>query len=194
MAVGRRTRRRVLAAAAVVAGVALAGCSTHPGDAAVVDGRAISTAELATTYEQLLPIYSGAAAQDVLGVMIAEPFATELAAEQGTGVSDQQARDLLRTVAERAVGEEEAARMEFGPGALAIGRYSLAAAALQDAPDPQAAVTEYQERVAAADIVVNPRFGEFTDDLVVAPPTPPSWIVQDDAATAGLDGAPVPTP
>ncbi|SFK21034.1 hypothetical protein SAMN05216467_2526 [Cellulomonas sp. KH9] len=200
MAVGRRTRGRVLVAAAVVTGGLLAGCSTHPGDAAVVDGRAITTAELATTFEELTPIFQGAGPQDVLGVLITEPFATELAAEQGDGVSDQQALDLLRTVAERAVGEQEAARMEFGPGAVAIARYSLAVAALQDAPDPAAAVAEYQARVLDADIVVNPRFGEFTTDLGVAPPTTPPWIVTDDVAVAVDPGSvppagePAPTP
>ncbi|MBO0922212.1 hypothetical protein J1G42_15420 [Cellulomonas sp. zg-ZUI222] len=190
MAVGRRTRGRVLVAAAVVTGGLLAGCSTHPGDAALVDGRAITTAELATAFEEMAPILQGVAPQNVLGILITEPFATELAAEQGAGVSDQQALDLLRTVAERAVGPEEAAGMEFGPGAVAIARYSLALAALQDAPDPAAAVAEYQARVLDADIEVNPRFGEFTIDLGVVPPEQPSWIVP----AGGLEAAPADEP
>ena len=191
----RRTRGRVrLVTTTVVVGGLLAGCTGQPGAAAVVDGRAISTAELATTYEQLGPFFPGAGAQDVLAVLITEPFAAEVAADLGVGVNDQQALDLLRTVADQALGEGEGARVEFGPGAVAVGRYSLVASALQEVPDPQAAVAEYQERVAAADIEVNPRFGELTDDLVVAPPTTPSWIVSQGAEPALPDGAPEPAP
>ncbi|UZN04317.1 hypothetical protein [Cellulomonas sp. S1-8] len=166
-----------LVTAVVVAGGLLAGCSGQPGAAAVVDGRTITTAELATAYDELMPIFNGAGAQDVLGVLITEPFAAEVAAENGVGVNDEQALELLRSVAVQALGEEEGAALEFGPGAMAVGRYSLAASALQDLPDADAAAAEYQERVAAADIEVNPRFGEFTDTFTVAPPTAPSWVV-----------------
>lgn len=186
-----------MVAAVVAAGGLLAGCSGQPGAAAVVDGRTITTAELAETHEQLAPIYNGARAQDVLGVLITEPFAAEVAAEAGVGVNDEQALALLRTVAVQALGEEKGAELEFGPGAIAIGRYSLATSALQDLDDPQAAATDYQERVAAADIEVNPRFGDFTDALVVAPPTTPSWVVPPggrDAAPADATPAPAPTP
>lgn len=195
----RRTRGRVVVAAVVAAGGLLAGCSGQPGAAAVVDGRTITTAELATTHEQLGPIFNGARAQDVLGVLITEPFAVQVAADEGVGVNDEEARELLRMVAVQALGEEDGAALEFGPGAVAVARYSLATAALQDLPSAQAAAAEYQERVSAADIEVNPRYGDFTDDLVVAPPATPSWVVPAggrDAATDGAqDGAtPVPSP
>lgn len=185
----RRTRRGVrLVAAMVTATAVLAGCSGHPGAAAVVDGRTISTSELAAAFEELRPLYNGAGPQDVLGVLITEPFATELAAEVGTGVSDQQARDLLEQVAAQALGEEAAAGREFGPGALAVARYSVAVSELQGVDDPQAAIAEYQSRVLAADIEVNPRFGEFGENIQVAPPVTPTWIVPAggrDAAAAG---------
>ena len=184
-----------MVAVAVVAGGLLAGCAGQPGTAAVVDGRAITTAELATAYEQLEPIFNGAGAQDVLGVLITEPFAAEVASEQGVGVNDEQALELLRSVAVQSLGEEKGRALQFGPGAIAVGRYSLAASALQGLPDAQAAAEEYQGRVAAADIEVNPRFGEFTDDLVVAPPTPPSWIVPDGGRDApASEPAPEPEP
>lgn len=181
VAVRRRTRGRVLVATAVLAGGALlAGCSGHPGAAAVVDGRTISADELATASEQLLPIFRGAATQDLLGVLITEPYATAVAADRGVGVSDEQARELLRTVTAQALGEEAAADAEFGEGALAVARYSLAATALQDLPDAQAAAEDFQERVDAADVEVNPRFGTF-EAGVVAAPTLPSWVVGADA-------------
>ncbi len=181
VAVRRRTRGRVLVATAVLAGGALlAGCSAHPGAAAVVDGRTIGVDELATASEQLSPIFQGAATQDLLGVLITEPYVTAVAADRGVGVSDQQARDLLRTVTEQALGEEAAADAEFGAGALAVARYSLAATALQDLPDAQAAAQEFQERVAEADVEVNPRFGTF-EGGVVAAPTLPAWVVGADA-------------
>ncbi|MCC2322713.1 SurA N-terminal domain-containing protein [Cellulomonas xiejunii] len=192
----RRTRGRGRVVAAVVAaGGLLVGCSGQPGAAAVVDGRTITTAELATAQEELAPIFAGARTQDVLGVMITEPIALEVAADEGVGVNDEQARELLRTVAVQALGEEEGSAREFGPGALAVARYSLAIAALQDLPTAQAAADEYQERVAAADIEVNPRFGEFTDDLLVAPPTTPSWVVPEGGRNAPAEGAtPAPAP
>ena len=182
-----------MVAAAVVAGGLLAGCAGQPGAAAVVDGRTITTAELATAYEQLEPIFNGAGAQDVLGVLITEPFAAEVAAERGVGVNDDEALELLRSVSVQALGEERGNALEFGPAAIAVGRYSLAASALQGLDDAQAAAEDYQERVAAADVQVNPRFGEFTDDLVVAPPPAPSWVVPE----GGRDGSavePEPTP
>ncbi|MBF0688965.1 MAG: hypothetical protein IR158_14515 [Cellulomonas sp.] len=192
----RRTRGRGRVVAAVVAaGGLLAGCSGQPGAAAVVDGRTITTAELAATQEELAPIFAGARAQDVLGVLITEPFALEVAADEGVGVNDEEARELLRTVSVQALGEEEGSAREFGPGSLAVARYSLATAALQDLPGAQAAADRYQERVAAADIEVNPRFGEFTEGLVVAPPTTPSWVVPEGGRGAPVDGAtPAPTP
>lgn len=189
MAVGRQTRGRVLVATVLATGGLLAGCSGQPGAAAVVDGRTITTAELAVAYEELAPLFNGARAQDVLGVLITEPYAVEVAQEAGTGVNDAEALALLRSVAERALGEDAGATAEFGPGALAVGRYSLAASALQEDP---AAVTAYQDRVAAADIEVNPRYGAFTDDLQVAPPATPSWVVpaggRDAAATGDAPG------
>ncbi|GIG38650.1 hypothetical protein [Cellulomonas phragmiteti] len=191
----RRTRGRVrVVAAAVVVGGVLAGCAGQPGAAAVVDGRTITTAELATAYEQLTPIFNGAGPQDVLGVLITEPFAAQVAADEGVGVNDEQAMALLRQVAVQAVGEERGAALEFGPGAIAVARYSLAASALQDLPDAQGAAEAYQERVAAADIEVNPRYGEFTDDLVVAPPAAPSWVVPEGGRAAADDATPEPSP
>lgn len=199
MAVRRtRGRVRVVATVAVVAvGGLLAACSGQPGAAAVVDGRTITTAELATAYEELAPLFNGAGAQDVLGVLITEPFAVQVAADEGVGVNDEQALALLRDVAERALGAEEAAALEFGPGSLAIARYSLATSALQDLPDAQAVIEGYQERVLAADIEVNPRYGEFTENLAVTPPVAPSWVVPEggrDAPTEEATPAPTPTP
>lgn len=193
----RRARGRVRVMTAVaVAGLALAGCSGQPGAAAVVDGRTITTAELATTWEQLSPLFNGARAQDVLGVLITEPYATTLAADEGVGVNDDQALELLRTVAVQVLGEEEAATLEFGPGAIAVGRYSLATSALQDLPDPQAAVEQYRERVTGADIEVNPRYGAFTDQLAVEPPATPTWLVPEGGrqAAAAPDATPLPVP
>ncbi|MBO9569902.1 MAG: hypothetical protein J7503_13930 [Cellulomonas iranensis] len=185
--------------AGTVAAVALlAGCSGQPGAAAVVDGRTISTAELARADEELKPIFQGAGTNDVLGVLINEPFATEVAAERGVGVSDEQALDLLRSVTEQALGAEAAADAEFGEGALAVARYSLAVTGLRDVPDAQDAMLEYQEKISAADVEVNPRFGDYTPETGVTAPVAPSWIVPEggrDAAAVPEDGStPAPTP
>jgi hypothetical protein len=185
-------------AGAVAAVALLAGCTGQPGAAAVVDGRTISTAELATAAEQLKPIFNGGGANDVLGVLINEPFATEVAAERGVGVSDEQALDLLRSVTEQALGAEAAADAEFGEGALAVARYSLAVTGLRDVPDAQDAMLEYQEKITSADIEVNPRFGDYTPETGVTAPVAPSWLLPAGGRGAGAapedGGAPVPDP
>lgn len=188
MTVGR-TRGRVLVAVAAL-GVLLTGCSGQPGAAAVVDGRTITTAEVAQAREELAPIFQQVAASDVLQALILEPFVTQIAAERGVGVNDAEALDLVRSSIGQVVGEKEAASLEFGSGALAIARYSLALTALQDLPDAQEAASDYTERLAAADVEVNPRFGTFTEDLAVTPPETPSWIVPEGGRNAPAEETP----
>lgn len=198
MAVRRTRGRGRLMAGALVAVALLAGCTGQPGAAAIVDGRTISTAELATAAEQLKPIFNGGGANDVLGVLINEPFATQVASEHGIGVNDDEARGLLRTAMTQAVGEAAADDVEFGEGALAVARYSLAISGMRDAPGGDAAFQEYQEKVSAADVEVNPRFGAYAPETGVTAATPPSWVVPEggrDAAAAPAEGStPAPDP
>lgn len=198
---GRRAHARTtaaLAAALTVTG-ALGACSAQPGAAAVVDGEAIATDVLASAQEDLRPLFPGATTQDVLTILVTEPILTQVAAERGLGVSDEQARAFLDRAAEQQLGEG-AADLRFGDGAVAVARYSLAVEALQGAPDAQAAADEYRQRVAEADVEVNPRFGTF-EEAVVTAPARPSWVVPEGgrAGGGGQDGpgegaTPAPTP
>ncbi|QCB94425.1 hypothetical protein [Cellulomonas shaoxiangyii] len=185
--------------ALLVAGL-LAACSGHPGAAAVVDGEAIRTDELRSALDDLAPVYPGVTAQGVLTILVTEPFLAEVAAARGLGVSDEQARAFLVQQAAQQLGEEEAAALDFGEEALVVGRYSVAADAVQGSPDGQAAAEEYRELLTEADIDVNPRFGTF-QDAGVAPPATPEWVVPAGGrapATPGDggagDGGPAPTP
>lgn len=206
---GTRTTRRAHARGARAAGAALlaagllAACTGHPGAAAVVDGEAISTDALTSALDDLSPVYQGVTPQGVLTVLVTEPFLAEVAAARGAGVSDAQARAFLEQQAVQQLGEEEAAELEFGPEALVVGRYSLAADAVQAAPDGADAAEEYRQLVSAADIEVNPRFGSF-EETTVAPPATPAWVVPaggrapvdaPEGAPGGEDGAtPAPAP
>ncbi|TQL01425.1 hypothetical protein FBY24_0475 [Cellulomonas sp. SLBN-39] len=200
--VRRGTRRvRVQAVATVLAGGALlAGCAGQPGAAALVDGQEISTARLAAATDELTPLFPEVSAQEVLGVLVLEPFVREVAQDNGVGPSDEEARALLEGVAAQQLGEEAAAGLELSETALAVGRYSLAASGLQEVADPEGAIADFQARVEEADIEINPRFGSFADLGVVAP-TAPEWVVPagglaDAAGDEGVtDGSsPAPTP
>ena len=109
---------------------------------------------------------------------------TQVAADNGAGVNDEQARAYLQTQAVQTVGEERAGDLTFGPGSLAVARSIVSLVALQETPE---ALAEVSELVAEADVDVNPRFGELTPELFVAPPTTPSWFVQEPQALE--DGA-----
>ncbi|MFS0706094.1 hypothetical protein AB6N23_16415 [Cellulomonas sp. 179-A 9B4 NHS] len=184
-----RSRATGAAAAALLAAGLLTACAGHPGAAAVVDGEAVSTDDLTAALDDLTPVYPGVSPQGVLTILVTEPFLSQVAAARGVGVSDDQARAFLEQQAVQQLGEEEAARLDFGEQAVVVGRYSLAADAVQAAPDGQAAAEEYRQLVDDADIEVNPRFGTF-QDVGVAPPTAPEWVVPEGGrAPAAGDGS-----
>ncbi|QGQ20143.1 hypothetical protein GC089_14165 [Cellulomonas sp. JZ18] len=192
-----RTRGTVALGAALLVGGLLTACSGHPGAAAVVDGEPLGTDVLTTAYEELSPVFPGVTTADLLTILVTEPLLSDVAAERGLGVSDEQARTFLEEAATQQLGEA-AGDVRFGDAAVAVARYSLAAQGLQGAQDAQAAADEFRQRVLDADIEVNPRFGTF-EDTAVAPPARPSWVVPEGGRTAegGQDspeGTPVPAP
>lgn len=170
-------RRRVagaLAAGATLAGL-LAGCSTHPGAAAVVDGHEISSAEFAATLEELEPVFGpgGVSPQVVLQTLVVEPTVVALAEENGLGVSQEDAIALLDASFD-GVG---APRPEsYTAGSVAIARWQLAWGNLQGAENGSEIGEDFTQRIADLDVEVNPRFGSY-DAGTLTGPTTPSWIV-----------------
>ena len=190
MTVQRRARRRSMVGAlvAVAAAVTLSACAGQPGAAAVVNGTAISGSDVHTAYQELSPYFTGATTANVLSVLVEEPTVTALAAEQGVGVSPEDAQALLDSVVKEATPDEHPT---FSEPSLAIARYSVAYTNLQKVADAEAVSTELAQRISALDVTVNPRFGTLGKGNAIGEPTTPAWIV---APTPAPSDAPAPTP
>jgi len=174
--------------------VGLAGCAGQPGAAAVVDGTAISTADVAAALDELEPYFQGVTTTNVLAVLVQEPTVVGLAGEKGVGVSDEQAQELLDQVVQQKVA---GASETFTEPSLAVARYSIAFTNLQDLPDSEEVGQEIDKRLRDLDIEVNPRFGSLADGNQVAAPTPPVWLVGSQPAPAesgSTEPVPEPTP
>ena len=172
--------RARLAGVLAVTVVALAGCSATSGAAAVVEGEAISVAEVHEATRQLGPYLQDASPSSVLLLLLAEPTFERVAAENGLGVSDSEARAVLDQLAAGA-GDASGGTTEFGPGAVSVARFTLLQQRLQELPDGAAVLEEVSAELADLDVEVNPRFGEvdFSAGTGLTPVEHP-WLVADD--------------
>ncbi|PVU83510.1 hypothetical protein DDP54_11450 [Cellulomonas sp. WB94] len=170
--------RGLVVGGALVAVTVLAGCSGQPGAAALVDGTAISVADVQTATTELAPLYQGVTPAAVLQVLVHERATTAVASEQGVGVNDQQAADALNAIGAQlpAVGERT-----YSAPTLAVERYLMANTLLQGLETADAIGTELQERIAAQKVEISPRFGTLADGATITDTVHP-WLV---APTAG---------
>jgi len=177
---GRRRAPVILVLGALLAG-ALSGCSGEAGAAAVVDGHKITVAELQATAKDLAPYLKDVSQANVLLVLIVAPTFDKAAAQEGVGVSDQQARDLLASQAPKGSGKA-AAPTEFSPGAIEVARFTLVQQQLQGLPNAAAVAKRVTKQLAALHPEVNPRYGKI--DLTTGKLTSPSypWLVTKAAA------------
>lgn len=183
----------VLVAGGVAAGV-LAGCAGQPGAAAVVDGTAIPTSDVRLASDELRPYLQDVSPSNVLTVLVHEPTITAIAEENGVGVSDEEAVELLDSVAQQRDSE---ARVTFSQPSIDVARYSLAYTRLQDLPDAQEVLGDALARIGELDVEVNPRFGSADDANTIVGPTTRPWIVVPAADAGQGDGtepAPAPSP
>ncbi len=179
-ATGRaRTRTALLAGAALAAAAVLGGCAGTPGAAAVVDGRAIPASDVQIAVEQIGGLFQGVSTQTVTSVLIQEPVIVELAADNGVGVSDTQARDLLRSAA---TASGTTLPEDLAPATIAVARYVQASGALRDAQNAPELAQEFSDRLAELDIEVNPRFGVLLPDANIEAPPVREWIVGADGS------------
>lgn len=170
-----------------VGATALAGCSAQPGAAAVVDGTTIPTSDVRVATDELRPYLQDVSPSNVLTVLVHEPTIVAVAEEHGVGVSDEEAVELLESVAAQRSPD---ASVTFSQPSLTVARYSLAYTRLQELEDAQEVLGEALERIAALDVEVNPRFGSTDDTNAVVAPTARPWIVvpQTDGAEGAEDG------
>lgn len=188
--------RTVAASLALAATLALAGCGIgRAGAAALVDDREISVSDVQQAHEDLVAALgaSGEAAaalsqQQVLSWLVYEQAITAEASERGVPVSPD---DAVRRLAEE-TGAEPAT--ELSESARAALRSLVAQVRLTTELPPdqaQAAVASLRERMAAADVEVNPRYGRFDPQVLAVVPEEVPWIAAPQAPA--LPGA-VPPP
>lgn len=170
----RLSRTALLAGGALAAAAALGACSGTPGAAAVVDDRVITADEVQVAVEQLGGLFQGVSTQTVTSVLIQEPTITELAAENGIGVSPEQARTLLESAA---TAGGAALPDDLAPSTIAVARYVQASGALQDADNAAELAQQFSERIGELDIEVNPRFGTLVGDANIDVPGLRPWVV-----------------
>lgn len=177
----RRRRRTVTATAGVAVLVAtlLAGCTGQPGAAAVVEGRAISVADVQQATAELQPYFQSVDQSTVLMLLIGAPTIESVAKDAGLAVSDQQAIDLLDKAATSAGATTPPT---FGAPAIEVIRFSLAQKAIEGASNAATLVKEVNDKLTALHAEVSPRYG--TIDLTTGTVTPISydWIVKPAAA------------
>lgn len=161
-----RSGRWALVGAVLVA--VTAGCSAHPGTAAVVDGRTIGQDYLEDASADL-----GQPPGTALSLLIAAPYFIAVAAEHGVGVTAADARAAL----EEAMAAQGDTTTTFGDGAVEVMQMALSAQALSLLPDGDRILSETDQVVLALDMDINPRYGEMdrTTGLVARAPLP--WIV-----------------
>lgn len=162
-----------LAAVAAVALVATAGCSVHPGAAAVVDGRTITQEYTQNASDDL-----GLDAGRTLSLLIAAPYFIDAAEANGVPVSPEDARAAVQDMRSANGGDAQA---PIRAGAIEIMRLVLASQALSGLADGAQIQSDTNAHVLGLKMDINPRYGEMdlSSGLIARPPLP--WIVPTDA-------------
>lgn len=158
-----------LAAVAAVALVATAGCSVHPGAAAVVDGRTITQEYTQNASDDL-----GLDAGRTLSLLIAAPYYVEMAENNGVGVSADDARTAVH---DGLLGEGADPNVQLGDGAIEIVRLVLADQAVSPLPDGAQIRADTDARISGLDMDINPRYGEMDPASGLIGQVPRPWIV-----------------
>lgn len=181
MTVGSRGVRgrlvRVLAVT-VTGAAALGGCTGQPGAAAVVDGERITVGALQDATAELAPYLQDASPSSVLLLLVAEPTFEQVAQENGIVVPDDQARAVLDGLAAGGDGTAPAGDGDFSPASLEVARFTLLQQRLQEQENGADLLAEATERLADADVEINPRYGDvdFAAGTGITPVERP-WLV-----------------
>ncbi|MBK8470224.1 MAG: hypothetical protein WAR57_12325 [Candidatus Phosphoribacter sp.] len=154
----------VAGATAAVLGLGLAGCGAagRPGNALVIDGRAVTSAEVAVATEQINSALSGDRATEgqVVNLLALAPFVLAKAAETGAWAPDNQFNSFLAKITNPTPATVEALRAN-------------SAYVVLTAEDRAALLTD----MAKASIQVDPRYGVLDYGTGFLGQPTPEWIV-----------------
>jgi hypothetical protein len=186
---GSRSRGRVAAvalAAALSFTPLLAGCgSTQAGAAAVVGDRRISVDDVQAATAQIRHLQGAenVSQQQVLLLLIAEPYAVDAASTASVAVSEDDARAALKGAVDNP-----------GQATVDLMRANLALTNLSQRQTGQAEIGRVLEQVAAASPRINPRYGRFDPQQRSIVPITPNWISPSPSPGASTGGQPQPSP
>ena len=187
LAAGNRARGRV-AVLALAAGLSLtpilAACGPRQaGAAAVIDDHRITVEDVQTSTEQIRSLQGAeqVTQEQVLLLLLAEPYAVDAASKAGVGVSDSDARAALQG----SIDDPAQATVD-------VMRSNLALSALSQTQNGQAAVAQVLQQVEAASPKVNPRYGRFDPSQRAIVPITESWL--SPSPSPGASGQPQPSP
>ncbi len=170
----RRTRA-VGAAGAVLLVGALTACSGgQPGAAAVVDGdRVVPVSDVDSATRELADVLQGVTPAAITQVLVQEPVITEVAEDEGVGISPDQVDDFFDQAVEQAglTGDPT-----FGDASRRVARFVLARTALQNLTDATAAAQAISDKTADMKVDISPRYGSIGSDGVVGATTY-DWLV-----------------
>lgn len=164
-----------IAATALAAALALSGCSGQAGAAAVVDGEPIATTTVDRTTRELNQLFQ-VDSRGVLSMLIISPVYLAEASANGVAKSRDEALGYLTEVV--AMDPESTVDVaSFSDATLGLVAFDMAVRELSQLPDAPEISVRVNEQIAALDIDVNPRFGEFVPGASSITPTTPEWIV-----------------
>jgi hypothetical protein len=169
-----RAGAALVLAASLVAAPLLSACEPPlAGSAAIVGDRRITVNDVQTATEQIRHLQGAeqATQQQVLLLLLAEPYAIDAASNAKVGVSDDDARKALVGV----VTNPAQSTVDLMRANLALNRLG------QQSGD--AAVTQVIQQIAAASPRINPRFGRFDPKTSSLVPVTPTWIASTPAPT-----------
>ncbi|MGZ4625053.1 MAG: hypothetical protein ACXV3S_02000 [Kineosporiaceae bacterium] len=183
------SRRRVTAVALATGLLLLpmlAGCGTRQaGAAAVIDDRRITVDDVQTSTQQIRHLQGAeeVTQEQVLLLLLAEPYAVDAANKANVGVSEADARKAL----EGSVSDPDQATVD-------LMRSNLALSALSQSQNGNAAVDQVLQQLAAASPLINPRYGRFDMMQKAIVPVTESWLSPGSSPGASTGGQPQPSP
>lgn len=175
----RARRGLAVVGVALAAALTMAGCSAHPGVAAVVGDRTITQDELARTQREVGTLLNDSTPRAILTLLVETPVFVDAASAQGIGVSTDDATKVLDQVAGTAGLTKPD---EWGSGSLDIARFTIAIEGLQKADGGAALLDGLKADVAKLDVRVNPQYGTWKDGTIA--PVERPWIVTPSADPA----------
>ena len=159
--------------------VATAGCTAHPGAAAVVNGETITQGYLQDTVDDFADLGEVTPSQ-LLNVLVAMRAGEDVVEDRGIAVSGADALAMLEDGGIDTNG--------FSPGGVEVARYIAIVTQTQTRADAEEISEEMDAARRAADIVINPRYGVLDTESGTIVDRTPAWIVTDGSAESEPTG------